>query len=221
MSNNLSNLTSLRRTSLSDEAYDQLRRGIITGELESGAHLSEAGLSKTFGSSRAPVREAFFRLEKAGFIKSGSTGRCHVNPITNRDLEEIYQVRLQLEPYAAKLAATKVSSKDLVEMESMVDAIATSENLFELGELDLDLHERIVESSGNGLLASLWKELRPRIEWALYHVHEQVVETINEYAEKITLQSQRKFFREFQKGDPELAEKAMIRHIETWKEWWL
>lgn len=93
-----------RPPSLSDRVYNTLREHVCSGRLPSGQPLQEAGLAAQLGVSRTPVREALGRLASEGLL--GTHGRSFVVPVlTETDVDDIYELRLLLEPEALRQAA--------------------------------------------------------------------------------------------------------------------
>lgn len=117
----------IRPSRVSDEIVKQLRDGILSGRLKAGERLpSERDLAQELEVSRVAVREALRKLENSGFIciRHGATGGAFVQELTfdhlNRSfvdlflaekisIEELYQVRLLIEPEIARLAAQNVT----------------------------------------------------------------------------------------------------------------
>src|ERR1700679_3306962 len=90
---------------LADKTYRSLKTMIYRRELEPGQRLIERKLSRELGVSRVPLRESLMRLEREGLVKRVPYGPAHVPDFTNRDVVEMYSLRLLLEPYATGLAA--------------------------------------------------------------------------------------------------------------------
>jgi len=89
---------------LSDQAYAALRDQLRSGRFSSGRPLAETSLAVRLGVSRTPVREALLRLACEGFLES--SGRSFIRPALSRaDINEIYELRLLLEPEAARQVA--------------------------------------------------------------------------------------------------------------------
>jgi DNA-binding GntR family transcriptional regulator len=93
-----------RPRSLGDRAYLSLREYLRSGLIAIGQPLQEEDLAAQLGVSRTPVREALTRLASEGLL--ASDGRSFVVPtLTERDIEEIYELRLMLEPEALRRVA--------------------------------------------------------------------------------------------------------------------
>ena len=154
----------------SDHASAILRSRIIDGVLEPGALLAESAAARELGVSRVPVREALFTLEREGLVEFSDTGRAYVKDLTPHDFEELYVLRLALEPVAARLAAPALR-EDCSRLEKNIKATSKATTLLQVTQLDLDFHEIILEASGNARLLKLWHSLRSELELWLGRLH--------------------------------------------------
>lgn len=99
-----------RPRSLGDRAYRSLREHLRSGRIVSGQPLQEEDLAAQLGVSRTPVREALTRLASEGLLVSH--GRSFVVPALNdRDAEDIYELRLMLEPEAVRKVAGGIAGE--------------------------------------------------------------------------------------------------------------
>jgi DNA-binding GntR family transcriptional regulator len=95
-----------RPQSLADRVYEALREHVCSGSLPSGQPLHEPGLAASLGVSRTPVREALGRLASEGLLDSD--GRSFVVPsLSEADVDDIYELRLLLEPEAVRHVAMR------------------------------------------------------------------------------------------------------------------
>src|SRR5829696_1434573 len=88
-------------------AYERLREAIMQLELAPGAAVSEAQLVAGFGFSKAVVRAALARLRAEGLVVAEPRRGHVIAPLTLRDVREVYDLRLLVEP-ASAAAATGV-----------------------------------------------------------------------------------------------------------------
>jgi len=93
--------------------YNKLRQGIIKGKLKPGQKVVMAELAKAFGLSETPVREAIRRLESEGYIDFTPHMGAIVTKIDERELVEIYLIRIALEELATRLASPHIGEKDI------------------------------------------------------------------------------------------------------------
>nr|WP_321526308.1 GntR family transcriptional regulator [uncultured Cohaesibacter sp.] len=106
---------------LSDQVYAKVRELLRDGAFVSGQRISEAEICDRFQVSRTPAREAIRRLLNEGFLTTVESGRIIVAPIDIERAEEIYDMREAVECLAAKLAAKKATTKDLIELRGILD----------------------------------------------------------------------------------------------------
>jgi DNA-binding GntR family transcriptional regulator len=97
-------LNKLDAKTLRQQVYDQLRHGIITGEILPGQSIKLRYLAEQFGVSLMPVREALWQLESEKVIVIESNRSIHVNGLTGREMQEAIEIRLMLETTAAQRA---------------------------------------------------------------------------------------------------------------------
>lgn len=91
----------------SDKAYEIIRTRLVGGHYKPGTQLKEEPLARELGLSRTPVRAALRRLVDDGLATDATGQGIHVAEWSDFDIEETFQLRMLLEPYAASLAATR------------------------------------------------------------------------------------------------------------------
>lgn len=101
-----------RPSSLAVLVYEQLRELIISETFEAGERLKETDLGSLLNVSRTPVREALFRLCQDGLVTQ-SLGRFMVPVPELRDVQEVFAMRLLLEPAAVAEVARDMREQDL------------------------------------------------------------------------------------------------------------
>ncbi|MDO4960521.1 MAG: GntR family transcriptional regulator [Eubacteriales bacterium] len=109
-----------RTISIADQIFDQLQDEILSGKYKKGEILSEVKLSEELGVSRTPVREAVRRLEQDHILHETSKGIVVVG-ISNEDMLDMYDIRIQLEGQAAARAAENITDEQLAELHEIVD----------------------------------------------------------------------------------------------------
>ena len=94
-------------TERANKLYDSLRNLIVRGQLAPGARIVETEVAERFGVSRTPVRAAFQRLEREGYVIASAThqARMTVAPLTREDVGELLEIVGELEGLAARSAA--------------------------------------------------------------------------------------------------------------------
>ena len=93
--------------------YEKLRQKIVKGTLKPGQRLVMAEIAKSFGASETPVREAIRRLESEGYVSFTPHAGAVVTRTDERELSEIYLIRIALEALATRLAVPFLTARDL------------------------------------------------------------------------------------------------------------
>lgn len=92
--------------------YDTVRERILSGDLAPGVPVRQDTLAARLGVSKIPVREALTRLESEGLVISHPRRGFEVRPLSAAEAEEIFDLRLQVEPAAAGLGARTAGDGD-------------------------------------------------------------------------------------------------------------
>lgn len=165
----------VRRLKVADSVAAQLESLITGGEYKPGDKLpAERVLAEQFGVGRSSMREAVRILEAGGllridhgvgaFVVSNKKTSADPSLLVFRDftVPELFEARLSLEPEAARLAAKRITPREMAELERIVDALADP-NLSdeEFVDLDVKLHRAIVGAAKNGLLQRLLEMIEP------------------------------------------------------------
>ncbi len=171
------------RQSTRDYIKETLMERILEGVYLPGDRLVELQIAQELGTSQGPVREALRDLEGLGLVESQPYRGTRVREITDREIEESYQVRSVLEQLAAELAADSLKN-NTQEIEKEVRAFreaAKKRDVKKYSHHDMEFHAKIVEAAGNELLLSLWKSvvLEGRFLMTLRHrIGEDELETL-------------------------------------------
>jgi DNA-binding GntR family transcriptional regulator len=149
-----------------EQVVEELRERIATGGLSPGSLHSEQSLAAELGVSRTPVRQAVAQLAKAGLVRQEARG-VRILELDVHDLEEIFQLRLLLEPFAAYTAARRgVDEAQLKRLQQELDAMAElakaeDEDRFNrFMAHDVAFHQGVLDAGGNYRLAGLVRDLR-------------------------------------------------------------
>jgi len=204
-------------SSLAETSAARLRSEIVSGELPSGSRLAEAAVARRLGVSRVPVREALVLLEREGLVEFTPTGRACVKKLSPRDFEELFVLRLALEPAAAKLAAPALKA-DRSRLEKNLAATRRARSLREVTTLDLEFHEIILEASENRRLLTLWRSLRGELELWLGRLHRHH-QTLTRETREETVGAHLVILEGFAEETPAACERILRRHILGWREW--
>jgi len=155
-------LPSIGKKTLETQVFQALRTLILEGRLAGGERLVQDELATKFGTSRIPVRDALKKLENVGLVRLDGRGSYIVNSFCIEDLQEIYDLRALLEPYAVARAITKLSADDLVELENLVEGMtqaAQTHDTERYTQLNQAFHTQLYEASNERRLFHIIKSL--------------------------------------------------------------
>jgi DNA-binding GntR family transcriptional regulator len=115
--------TPFLKVSLVDRVVDMLHDRIAQGEIVPGETLRIEALAREFGISRTPVREAISKLEAEGIVVRRTGYAATVFTPSRKEVLEYYEMRMVLEPLAARLALSQIGKGILKELETLVEAM--------------------------------------------------------------------------------------------------
>lgn len=147
----------LIKKSLHLQVYEIVKEKIISGELEPGSRVIEANIAKELKISNSPIREGLRMLEIEKYLIRTPVGLI-VNPMEFEELVKVHECRIALEPYAAFLAAERISKKNLKKLRFYLDeaqACYQSNMYNETIEYNSAFHNLISNSCGNDYLISM------------------------------------------------------------------
>jgi DNA-binding GntR family transcriptional regulator len=146
--------------------YSEIRRSIIVGHHEPGERLDLEAMTKVYGTSVTPVRDALQMLSQEGLVTIKPRSGYYVTHVTLKQLRDMLELRKILEVASIKRAAARITEEQLQELEQ-VHAGYTGENVESYDrymEENRCFHCLIAEASGNQELAK-----------ALAHLHDRLV----------------------------------------------
>jgi DNA-binding GntR family transcriptional regulator len=106
--------------SIREHAYLYLKKTILEGEFQAGDRLIERELAAKLKISRTPIREALFRLESQGFVKTVPRKGVVVSDISENEVIEVFTILASLEVLAVKLAAQKMDNETRQELDQKI-----------------------------------------------------------------------------------------------------
>lgn len=151
-----------RHQTLREKILESIREAILKGQLKPGEKVAEPELAERFGISRTPIREAFRQLESEGYLTVIPRKGAVVAELSEQDIEEFYAIKSVLEGFAARMAALKMSDKEIEKLESINEKL---EQLAQQGDVKTffrvhnEFHELFIRASGNSKLADLIDQL--------------------------------------------------------------
>lgn len=151
---------------LRDVVFHTLREAILKGELRPGERLMELQLASKLGVSRTPIREAIRMLEQEGLAVTIPRKGAEVAKMTEKDMEDVLQIREALDELAVQVACDKMTAQQLKEltltMKNFENAIQ-AEKLKKIIEYDVEFHDIIYRATDNPKLVTLLNNIREQI----------------------------------------------------------
>lgn len=143
-----------------DIAYETIRDGIRNGTYPPGSHLTAQALAEASGFSRTPVREAMRRLHAEALIQFIPNRGAFVATWSRQEIEQIYDLRILLETFAAREAAAHISDEQLASLRDIaaqMHAITQDDapDVDRIAELNDEFHKMVLDASGNIRLRNL------------------------------------------------------------------
>jgi DNA-binding GntR family transcriptional regulator len=197
---------------LRDVVFNTLRQAILTGELKPGERLMEIHLANRLGVSRTPIREAIRKLELEGLVTMIPRRGAEVAQITEKSMNDVLEVRRAVDALCAELACERITKEELESLKDACDAFeqaVKTKDIKRIAEADVELHDIIVQATGNQRLIQLVNTLseqmyRYRFEYIKdYSQHEKLVE------------EHRIIYESIVKKDRKTASEAAKMHIDN------
>jgi DNA-binding GntR family transcriptional regulator len=139
-----------------------LRQAILSGELAPGEKIRPAELAAQWGVSPTPLREALLRLEADGLIESIPQRGARVTMLTRQSLNELYELRLLVEPVALRKS---MEHPDQIDTERVREAHAAmnaamnganpTDDVVLKERLHRDFHRSLFEACGSSMMLAL------------------------------------------------------------------
>lgn len=145
----------------SQDVFARLREGILLGHIAPGTRLRQVAVAQEYDVSTTPVREAFARLAQEGLVASdGSHRGVVVFQASPQDLDELYEIRIALEPLAARLATPRVSELDIDALQQVIDEMRATDDSATREALNRQFHSQIYRFADRDRLSSIIDQLR-------------------------------------------------------------
>lgn len=204
----------LRRPArLGDEVYSAIFARIMSLDIAPGARISIDAMTRELGVSQTPIREALGRLESEGLVnKTHLIGYSAAPQLSPKQFNDLYELRLLLEPFAAARCAELMPKEVIAQLEALcaeMGGLARSEGLdayAQFAQLDMAFHDQIAVSAGNELVVEALGRLHTHVHLFRLLFHARVtMDAIEEHERVLTAIKAR---------DPQAAQEAMREHVE-------
>lgn len=210
-------MAQLRRpTGLGNEAYEALYAQLMSLKIPPGGRLSVDSLARSLGVSQTPIREALSRLEAQGLVvKTHLVGYRAAEQLDRDRLNQLYELRLLLEPFAASRLALRRDARIVAELKAL-DADMQSEDKAQsraaygaFAKRDAAFHNFIARNCGNDLVHDSLQRLHTHVHLFRLYFHARATTDAN--------QEHQALIDAIEDGDAEKAEAAMRHHIQCSK----
>jgi DNA-binding GntR family transcriptional regulator len=191
----------------SDLVYQALKNDILSGKYKPEQRIITSEVAKRFGLSESPVREALKHLESEGLIQNTPHVGAIITSLDMADVEKIYQVRINLEGLATRLAVQNIDKRGLGLLDKLIvkmEKFVRNREYEKLGLCNKEFHATIYSACGNEYLYKIIFEL-----WDLSFRTPGVFAFVPERAKRSLLEH-KKILSALRKRDGNLAEKLVI-----------
>ena len=197
-----------RHQTLREKILETIRDAILKGSLKPGERVSEPELAERFGISRTPIREAFRQLESEGYLEVIPRKGAVVASLSERDVVEFYAIKSILEGHAARIAAERMTEKDIERLEAINDKlqqIAGEGDVKSFFRVHNEFHELFIKASGNDKLVELINQL------VLKFNRLRLASLAQPGRMEISVQEHRKIIEAFRRHDGDRADNLVRR----------
>lgn len=199
-----------RSSGFVEEVFEIIRSDLMSLRIPPDTRISIDNLARELGVSQTPIREALSMLEAMGLVtRRRFAGYCSAPQLNTKRLNELYEVRLLVEPYAAARAAERMSAAQLEEIRDLARRMEPGDSRTSYDRFafqDSELHDLIAGASGNLLIRDSLARLHAHLHIFRLRFHSEVTtEACTEHAALIDALTRR---------SPAEAEAAMRLHIE-------
>jgi DNA-binding GntR family transcriptional regulator len=157
----------ITKSTLAQQIAHAIAKAIVHGQFKPGQRLNEIELGTTFGTSRAPIREATYILERQGVVVRHPRRGVYVKDYTVKELQDLYDATYRLESIALARAVDRASASQMAAMHLIVGRMAEAAGKQEIPaymeHIDALFHE-IFRISDNDVLRDFYAQLRGRLK---------------------------------------------------------
>ena len=162
-------ISPLKASRLTDQVYEAITARILNGTFRPGDRLDVNWLAEKLEVSPTPVKNALSLLANEGLVQILPRNGTFVTQVSRRSLEEALSLREAFELLAADTLIDNLTPELLAELTNRVDAIQHAPDVASHYHRNTELHQRLVEVSGNQMLAAFYRQLHAHIHIALLH----------------------------------------------------
>lgn len=198
-----------KTVSLAEQVFERLENDILSGKYQRGETLTELKLVTDLGVSRTPVREALHRLEQENIIEITSKGILILG-VTEKDLEDIFAIRLRIEGLASRYATLNMTDEQLNELKETLELqefYVSKQDPERIKTMDSKFHQLIYRYCGSAVLNDTLLPLHKKVQ------KYRRVSVENNSRALQSAREHRAIFEAIEAKNAELAEKYTTEHI--------
>lgn len=200
-----------KTVSLADQVFEHIEKDILSGKYTKGEIITESKLSAELGVSRTPIREALRRLSQEHLIEESGKGSVVIG-ISEKDLDDIFLIRKQLEAMAAKMAAKHHNDEQLSELKEILELqefYVSKADAEHIKHMDNKFHSMLYKLSGSNVFYDTLEPLHKKIQ------KYRSVSLQSSSRAKASVLEHRKIYEAIAVRDEELAFETTTQHIEN------
>jgi DNA-binding GntR family transcriptional regulator len=210
----VSPMRALKRATLAEQAYEELRSQIVSGRLRGGERLLADEIADKLAISQTPVKEALALLERDGLVMGSARRASVVRRFEPADIVEIFEARMLVELHALStgLAAGRATPDFVKRLSGLFEAHVSEvrkqkdEALADAIRLDREFHEMLVELGANETIAG-WHRVVQRQTQTIRNF------TLKSYTLERTEREHSAIVEAIARGDAEGAVEALRSHL--------
>lgn len=218
MATRVSNKTAPGRDSkpLAVIALERLRNDIIQCKLPPGSKITEGALCDLYGFSKAPVRTALFKLSQEGLVRTVPRHGYVIAPITIKSVQDLFELRLVLEPALARMAVGKIDIDELKNLNVAPGSSKAEQAEMKFLAANRQFHLAIARASGNqkmlALMTQLLDDMAKLLHLGLFSSDWRAGSMLDVHRDQA--QQHEDLIDAFTRGDPDSAADATRLHVE-------
>ncbi len=194
---------------MADRAYEELKWQILNGEIGTGQLFTEHSICELLDIGRSPVRSALSKLQHDRLVDIIPRKGMLVRGISSKEVNEIVQVRLAIEPLVARLAVQNATDEDIQTLEKLLDQ-AENSGLKGRGiamRVDHEFHIALAKATGNAVLTEVVSFVKKRSSMLWFR------SLVTEEKMKEVQQEHRNIVEAIKRRDEKKAVKFVTEHI--------
>lgn len=200
----------ISRIALHDQVVARLRTMLVEGRIPPGAKLNERELSEQLRVSRTPLREAIKLLAAEGLVDLLPNRGAVAVRLTERDVQDTFEVLAELEGLSGALAAVRISDQQLAEMRALqyeMMACFTRQDLSGYYSLNARIHTLINDAAGNPVLSTTYRSINARVQSLRFRTNQ------NESKWKRAIKDHEDMVAAMSVRDADAMRSILVRHI--------